>query len=106
MLIPLSRRCEKVAARLFDEPRCTHVKNRLLAEASENIPFHENSDSAGMDRIRFAIMKLISKPNTDEDLIFELAKRDWRDLLVAAGFGYSADEHNKWYRELFVDAPE
>lgn len=59
-----------------------------------------------MDRIRFAIMKLVSRSDTDEDLIFELAKRDWRDLFVAAGFGYSADEHNKWYQNLFQDDPD
>lgn len=106
MPIPLSSRCERVAAQLFVEPLCTHVKNRLLAEASENIPFHENSDSAGMDRIRFAIMKLVAKPNAEEAVIFALAKQDWRDLFVAAGFGYSADEHNQWYRDLFLNVPE
>lgn len=106
MPIHLSSRCERVATHLFDASRCTHIRNRLISEASDNIPFHENSDSAEMDRIRFAIMKLVSMPNADEDVVFALAKQDWRDLFVAAGFGYSADEHNQWYRELFLNVPE
>ncbi|WP_156346202.1 hypothetical protein [Verrucomicrobium spinosum] len=51
-------------------------------------------------------MKLVSRSDTDEDLIFELAKRHWRDLFETTGFGNSADEHNRRYRDLFQDAPD
>lgn len=105
MPIPLSQRCRRVAELLFSEPHLSQITNRLLSEASENIPFHANSNSTEMDRIRFAIMKLLSAPNSDEDSIFDLAKRDWRDLFMAAGFAYSADEHESWYNHLVPNNP-
>jgi len=50
-----------------------------------------------MERIRFAIMKLISENPKNEEMAFDCAKTDWRDLFVAAGFGYSATEHENWF---------
>ncbi len=102
MPIPLSKRCRRVAERLFSEP--SHFlgsRSRLTAEASENIPFHANSNSTEMDRIRFAIMKLASIPCSDEDAIFALAKTDWKTCSWLPGFGTpSREQHEKWYQSL------
>ena len=103
MPLPLSKRSQKVAAVLFTEPRLSQLTNRLIAEASENIPFHGKSSASDMDRVRFSIMKLASMPGANEDAIFDLAQTDWRDLFMAADFGYSADAHHKWYRSIVPD---
>ena len=96
MPIPLSSRTEQVAAALFEEPELGHIIRRLLQEASENIPFQENSTPEEMERIRYAIMKLIVQNRKNENRAFEYVKTDWRDLFMAAGFGYCAEEHNRW----------
>ncbi|MEQ1751607.1 MAG: hypothetical protein ABL974_19450 [Prosthecobacter sp.] len=87
--------------RLFEEPRRSHIASRLVEEVSENIPFCDKHKSEDMDRIRFSVMKLLTEPGQEEDSVFELAKIDWRDLFMAAGFGYTATEHLKWYESMF-----
>jgi hypothetical protein len=54
----------------------------------------------GMERIRFAILKLIAQNPKNEDIAFNLAQMDWRDLFMAAGFAESATEHENWYAAL------
>ena len=49
-----------------------------------------------MERIRFSVLKLIEGKIDKLISAIELAQIDWRDLLMAAGFGYDTDAHNKW----------
>ena len=71
-----------------------------MAEASENIPFHEDATPEGMDRVRFAILKRIKQGRKNEESAFEDAKCDWRDLFVSAGFANSATAHDSWYEVI------
>jgi len=49
-----------------------------------------------MERVRFAALKL-SEGNTDKLLrAAQLAQRDWRELLVPAGFANDAEAHKSW----------
>jgi len=68
----------------------------LRVQCGNNLPFLENADEIRLERFRFATLKL-SGGNIDrlKDAI-ELAKKDWRDLLMAAGFGHDLDAHNRW----------
>ena len=100
MPLPLTKRVKRALDVLFDEPMRSNLAKRLETEAAENIPFHDKSKSAEMDRIRFSLIKIIGENGVSEDSAFELAKTDWRDLFMAAGFGCSANEHNNWYRNL------
>lgn len=93
----------RVLGVLFEEPDRTALTKRLETEAAENIPFHEKSKPSDMDRIRFSILKLISENRDSEDSVFEVARIDWRDLYMAAGFGFDASEHDKWYKALTGD---
>jgi len=99
MPIPLSKRCLKVAERLFEEPRRSEVIRRLLNEASEKLPFCEKRKPDDMDQIRFSIMKLIAEPKSEDD-IFKLAKEDCRDVIFAAGFANELRNHQNWYESL------
>ena len=54
----------------------------------------------GLERIRFAVLKLSDGDVEKLDAAVNLAKTDWRDLLVAAGFGDSLTEHDCWADSL------
>lgn len=76
------------------------VVSRLLAEQCEtNLPFLETQDAMGLERQRFAALKL-SKGNLDDlRRAVELAKADWRDLLMAADFAHDVTAHKRWLKE-------
>jgi len=100
MPIPLSRRTAALLAKLFSESEARRIHHRLLHEASENIPFHADGTPEKMERIRFSIIALITEDPKKEDYAFHLAKVDWRDLFVAAGFAHSATEHERWFEQV------
>ena len=72
------------------------VSALLLEECGNNLPGLENVDAAAMDRFRFAALKLSEGNLTKLDEALHLAKTDWRDLLMAAGFGESSTVHQAW----------
>ena len=50
-----------------------------------------------MERIWFAVLKLgEGKPASVKSAV-SLAQTDWRDLLMAAGFGEDEDAHERWW---------
>jgi len=53
-----------------------------------------------MERIRFAVVRLGSASPEALAKAVKLAQRDWRDLLMAAGFGENLEAHNKWYSHV------
>jgi hypothetical protein len=60
------------------------------------------SSEAGVERIQLAVLKL-SDGDTDKFLAaVELAQIDWRDVLVAAGFGDDTEAHLEWVDKLFT----
>jgi hypothetical protein len=68
----------------------------LVEECGNNLPFLKDYDEFKLERFRFAALKL-----SDGDLeklrsAVALAKVDWRDLLVAAGFANDIEAHNRW----------
>lgn len=103
MALPLSNRVNRLLATLIDESIRSRLADRLQVEAANNIPFHDKSKTKDMDRIRFSIIKLVHEEPNAEDEAFELAKVDWRDLFMAAGFAYDADEYEKWYLRVTGD---
>jgi hypothetical protein len=96
---PLTPETERRIVLLFRTEQQEAVRMALLEECGHNLPFLKNLDGAAMDRYRFAVLKL-SQGNLPEfrDAI-RLAKADWRDLLVAAGFANHLDAHAAWLPE-------
>ena len=103
MAIPLSDRTCCVLDCLFDDPFRSELHAALVDLVSENIPFCENQTPEGMERIRFAIVKLVASDNRNLDSSLDLAQTDWRDLLMSAGFGYDSNQHNDWYDRTVAD---
>ena len=86
---------EKVRG-LFPQEQYSEVVQLLETECGNNLPFLQRESAEGLERFRFAALKL-SQGNLEKlRSAIELAKRDWRDLLVAAGFANSADAHKTW----------
>ena len=97
MAIPLSDGTCRLIDCLFDEPFRSQLRAALVESVSESIPFCENQTPEGMDRIRFAVVKLVASNTGNLDRAINLSQTDWRDLLMGAGFGYDIDQHNAWY---------
>jgi hypothetical protein len=79
------------------EPEEREEAAKLLAEqCGNNLPFLESLDAQGLERFRFAALKLSGGDLSRLRSAVELAKTDWRDLLVAAGFGEDPQAHVFW----------
>lgn len=92
----LSRDTWRLIQAAFPLEQQEEVARLLVEECGNNLPFLEEIDAKGLERYRFAALKL---SQGDIDKLLEavvLAQIDWRDLLVAAGFGYSVDAHAIW----------
>ena len=90
----------KVIARLFDPSNVAAVEQLLMDECGSNLPLYKPSTPEGLERVRFAVLKL---SNSNMDRLLEtiaLAKRDWRDVLVWAGFGNNLNAHKEWAEQL------
>src|SRR5258708_7126113 len=92
----LSQETERRIAALFPASSRGEVSELLIIHCGNNLPFCDNDDEFQLERIRFSALKL-SAGNIDKlkDAI-KLAKTDWRDLLVAAGFADDTTAHKRW----------
>jgi hypothetical protein len=69
----------------------------LLDECGDHLPLVNSSNSAAVERIRFAVLKLSGGDLNALQRAVDLAKTDWRDVLVAAGFGSDVKAHFRWW---------
>ncbi|HEX9988346.1 MAG TPA: hypothetical protein VGE45_07705 [Chloroflexia bacterium] len=83
--------------RLFPPQQQEEAARLLADECGNNLPFCEDLGPVGLERIRFAVLKL-SGGNIDElRTSIEAAQADWRDVLMWSGFGESITAHESWY---------
>jgi len=71
----------------------------MLEECGNNLPFLQDFDEFKLERFRFAALKLSEGQLNKLDRAVAIAKRDWRDLLVAAGFANNIEAHRSWLPE-------
>jgi hypothetical protein len=70
---------------------------RLLVEdCGDNLPLLAMATAAGLERVRFAAIRLSGGRLDDLRKAVALAKLDWRDLLVSAGFADDPEAHLRW----------
>jgi hypothetical protein len=70
---------------------------RLLAtQCGNNLPFLEQATPSELDRFRYAALRLSGGDLNRLREAIRLAKSDWRDLLMAAGFGEDVNAHRRW----------
>jgi gluconokinase len=92
----LSPRTQRLVERFFEPGERAEITRRLAEECGNNLPFCNKSDAYRLERIRFAALRL-GLGNMDETQnAIDLAKRDWRDVLIGSGFGNDLTAHNEW----------
>lgn len=99
-MIEISERTEKLLEKFFpDEFTRKIARGTLIHECGDNIPFCEDHSPKEMDRIRFSVLKISAGDLNKLGEAVDLAKLDWRDLFMAAGFGHDTNAHNDWYEQ-------
>jgi hypothetical protein len=97
--VPLSEETKRRLDALFVGDDAQKASDILVVECGNNLPFMEHVDAIGLERLRYAALKLSAgRLNALREAV-ELAKLDWRDLLMAAGFGYDVHAHRRWVPE-------
>jgi hypothetical protein len=81
---------------LFHQEHRAEAIRLLVEECGNNLPFCEHSNERDLERFRFAALKLSGGDLSRLRDAVELAKIDWRDLLVAAGFADDTQAHEHW----------
>lgn len=100
-MLALSDKVENLILTLFKrEKDQAHAILLLQEECANNVPFCENAVPEGMDRIRIAALKVSGGNITKLEQAVALAKIDWRDLFMAAGFESDLNAHNVWYDKI------
>src|SRR5215510_3878122 len=100
MAVDLTPLTTEVISHLFNSTTAPFVAQLLVDECGDNLPLYKPATPEGLERVRFAVLKI---SNGDQDKLLEavlLAKRDWRDVLVWAGFGNDLEAHNQWAKDL------
>ena len=92
----LSPETERRVAALFAEKTRSEVRALLVNECGNNLPFCQDLDEFRLERIRFAALKLSGGDPQKLKRAIRMAKRDWRDLLMAAGFAHDVTAHERW----------
>ena len=95
-MITLTEATQQRVRQLFSQEQYQHAVQVLENECGNNLPFLQHESAGGLERFRFAALKLSNGNLEKLRSAIELAKRDWRDLLVAAGFANSVDAHKSW----------
>lgn len=96
-MLPLSPETRARLEALFLGKDRAEAVSLLETECADNLPSCENLDMYGLERIRFAVLKLSEGrlPRLKHEI--DEAKKDWRDTLMAAGFGYDVEAHQSWF---------
>jgi len=95
--IPLSAETQRRLDVLFDGPSRQTAVDLLVSLCGDNLPLWQPADPRGLERIRFAALKLSNGDLDELRLAVAMAQVDWRDVLVAAGFGHDPHAHTLWF---------
>ena len=96
-MVALSPATSDRLCRLF-RPEHTAAAERLLREGcADNLPLIPAPVTpASLERLRFAAIRVSGGDLTRLREAIRIAQVDWRDLLVAAGFGHDTRAHESW----------
>ncbi|SRR5258707_9671247 len=93
MSAPLTTEIARRIAILFGADDVGLVSSLLTDECGSNLTEHPEL----WERIRCAVLKLSHGDLNALGRAIDLAKRDWRDALVAAGFADDITAHESWW---------
>ena len=97
----LSGETRRLIERMFPG-EAANVAEALERECNDDLPLvgAATPENTNVERIRYAVLKLSGGTMEGFAKSMELARRDWRDVLVFAGFGNSLTEHRRWAVEI------
>jgi len=101
LVVVLSDLTKQHAAALFPASDVAAVERLLVAECADNLPLVANAPPAGLERLRFAALRFSGGRLDRLAEAVALAKKDWRDLLMASGFGHDPLAHRSWQPRRF-----
>lgn len=96
----LSPRTARLVEKIFSERDIAEATHWLEEECGKNLPFCDSCDEFQMERIRFGAIKLSAGRINKLLQAIDLARMDWRDLLMASDFGYDVAAHEIWAKEI------
>jgi hypothetical protein len=94
--VPLSPETRLRLEVLFKPDTWAEATRLLVEQCGNNLPGHEQENEISLERIRFAVLKLSGGDMANLRQEIKSAKIDWRDSLVAAGFGNDTTAHQRW----------
>ena len=100
-MTPLTEAVSQKIDALFPVDGRAAARKLIEEKCGADLPLstHMGPDPSGFDRIRFAVLKLSGGDLVRLEREIDGAHFDWRDTLVAAGFGNDIHAHLKWHPE-------
>ncbi len=95
-MVELTSATRRHLTRLFRAEEVAEVAALLETECSANLPLIGAVTPLGLERIRFAVLRCSGGDLARLRDAITLAKSDWRDVLVAAGFAARVEAHLSW----------
>jgi hypothetical protein len=81
---------------LFSAENREAAKTLLYEQCGNNLPGLSQTNTNEMERLRVAALKYSDGDLSQLERAVKLAQRDYRDLLMAAGFGHDVHAHQTW----------
>ena len=97
----LSENTLRLVQHIFPSEHHAAVISALEARCGSGLPLWVSSTPEGLERIRFAVLKLSYGSLSEFECAIAIANIDWRDVLVAAGFGNNLLAHINWFNAQF-----
>ena len=97
--LPLTPRLLARLRAMFPGPDQAEAIALLEADAGRGLPFGEKLAESEVERIRAALLKLSGGTLPGLRKAIAVARVDWRDTLVGAGFGHDPRAHGPWLDE-------
>src|SRR2546422_2224191 len=95
-MVELSTLTKQHVTALFGSSDRAEAERLLASECAENLPLVNNPTPPGLERLRFAAIRLSGGRLLRLCDAIRLAKTDWRDLLVASDFAHDVRAHERW----------
>jgi transposase InsO family protein len=95
-MVPLTRRTAEIVAQLFPPADRQAATELLVSDCADRLPLIRETTPEGLERIRFAALRLSAGRLSRLRDEVQLARVDWRDLLVAADFAHQTGAHLVW----------
>jgi hypothetical protein len=100
-MVELSAATKQHITTLFAPADVREAEALLAQECADNLPLVGDPTPVGLERLRFAALRLSGGRLEGLRDAVALAQGDWRDLLMAAEFGYDTRAHEKWQPRPF-----